>query len=624
MKRILFSGLLWFVPGLVVGLACARASGIGAGREAAVMRALSDLNATQIGQIMEQPPDRLAATAASRELGALLMVFACGYADPASRLHREARLVPAMAAFAGALRAKQHTSGLFDAGNLESPPDTAFILETLCKAQSRLEHDAHAATAAVRGTLRDLILAAAEGVRSGGVHTPNHRWGVCAALAQAHRLYPNPRYVGRIDEWLAEGIDQDADGQFSERSPSYNGKVVDPALVTLAVLLDRPHLLEPVRRNLQMTLRHMEPDGEIEAVASRRQDQRAAARVYIWDYYVPFRYLAIRDGDGAFAAVARRIERDFLGKLLSSPIDPNWPLPFFFEIPGLAGELPPDAALPSDFAKLFAGSGLARIRRGTTSATVFGGSDWHDGWGPASGLSTNPTFFKFRKGSAVLASVRMTPSFFGTGFFYSEGLEADGPRYRLRQVLRVPYYLPLAPGQRNASGDYAMTDDGRFFSKLSFDRRPKQYRTLNSEVTIEERDGGFALELSVEGQPGVPVTIELAFRADGTLQGVESLDNATPEPGTAKAESGPSWLGRARRYVAAAEARGDQFRLKDGAWGRFTAGSDSIEFGPGFYARPPGRMEGDDFTWVEGRLRADGQCVYLTGTTPFRATLNIR
>ena len=57
------------------------------------------------------------------------------------------------------------------------------------------------------------------------------------------RRYPScpAESFSSLAEWLAEGIDQDADGQFAERSPAYTAKVVNPALLTLVEELHRPN-----------------------------------------------------------------------------------------------------------------------------------------------------------------------------------------------------------------------------------------------------------------------------------------------------------------------------------------------------------------------------------------------
>lgn len=57
-----------------------------------------------------------------------------------------------------------------------------------------------------------------DGMVEEGFHTPNHRWVISAALALLNTLMPDERYVARIDQYLAEHIDCNEDGEYAERS----------------------------------------------------------------------------------------------------------------------------------------------------------------------------------------------------------------------------------------------------------------------------------------------------------------------------------------------------------------------------------------------------------------------
>ena len=242
---------------------------------------------------------------------------------------------------------------------------------------------------------------------------------MCGALARLHVLFPDARYVARIDEWLAEGIDIDADGQFSERSTSVYSPTCDRVLLTVARLLERPALLEPVRRNLEMTLFYLHANGDVATEASRRQDQYTRASPAA--YHLPYRVLAISEGNGRFAAATRLIETKaghaLAGNLLA-----------FLEDPVLRQALPASAPLPDDFARPFPSSDLVRIRRGPVSATVLG---------------SNPCVLSFQKAEAALEAVRLASAFFGKGQFVGERLVVDAGACVLTQTLTGPY-LPTA------------------------------------------------------------------------------------------------------------------------------------------------------------------------------------
>ncbi len=501
---------------------------------------------------------------------------------PGSAYYQNSQVVTQLENAAQLLLDAQLPDGTINAGNLGSPPDTAFVLWPTCAGMSVLMKDQSKALNNVKEAIKKFILNAGEACVVGGVHTANHRWVISAALALINALYPDRKYVDRINDWLGEGIFNDKDGHFQERSRNYS-EVIDTALIVLSRLLNRDDLLEPVRSNLEMTYYYMEPDGELVTTDARRQDQYSS--ISILAYYKHYRYLAIKDKNSMFAAITELIENfdGFEEQVLShSLVD-------FLEVPLLQKDLPARTSLPVNYEKFMETTSLARIRREKQTTTIFGGVDW-----PliiASGRSTNPNFFSFRKGSAILKYMRLSPRFFSTGYFRSDGLKKEDSKYILYKKLEVPYYQPLPKDKRKKDGDYKLSEsiDGRFWNKMDFEDRPvSNVKTLETTITVEEPEGKNEVSFYVSGSENVLVTLELCFKEGGELQGIiPSNDNPT-----------------------------DYF-LKEGM-GKYQYGDDFIQFGPGtFEHQYIHNLESEDYHKHFGSLRTDGMHVYLTGKTPF-------
>jgi len=338
--------------------------------------------------------------------------------------------------------------------------------------------------------LQQFVLKAADALTVGGIHTPNHRWVVCMALARVNSLFPNEKYLSRIDEWLGEHIDIDADGQFTEKSSSIYSPLTDRCLITVARLTNRNELYEPVRKNLDMTLYYIHPNGEVVTEASKRQDKYKYGSLA--SYYYPYRYMALLDSNGQFSAMSFWIEQH-PEKLTSF-------LMYLLEDKKLNSELPGKTSLPANYEKLFVHSNLARFRRGNVSATI---------------LADNFTLFHFRKGEAILQALRFASAFFGKGQFKGESLNQVDGAYTMLQKLDGPYYQPFPKDEIPGDGDW---------EKMEKEKRAKsEIQELESTVTVREESGAFEIDIDITGTDRVPVAIELAFRHGGRLTGVEPI-----------------------------------------------------------------------------------------------------
>jgi len=423
---------------------------------------------------------------------ALISDLSCAFCSPQSKYFKSEALMDSIELATRYLLAIQYPDGTVDlhTTNFHSPPDTAFRVEPLALSYQILSTQAEHAAQALQH-LQQFLINAGKALSIGGIHTPNHRWVVCMALAHIHNLFPDQAYAKRIDQWLAEGIDIDPDGQFTEKSTTVYSPLVDRCLITVARLMDKPELLDPVRKNLEMTLYYLRPNFQVSTETSGRQDQYQIGTVA--PYYYPYRYMALLDNNHRFAYVIDHIENKELNRISNQ-------LPYFLTDQFLNQQLPEKELFNTDYVKYFKNSDLVRIRRGNRDASI---------------LANNPLIFSYFKGNAALTGLRLASAFFGKGQFVGQEIEIKDSEYTLRQSLTGPYYQPLE------SGGFEGTQQE--FAEQRKTRDQSEVQELETVIRIAERENGFAIGIQISGTENVPVALELGFRAGGELNGVTSV-----------------------------------------------------------------------------------------------------
>lgn len=548
--------------------------------------------ADRLAAPLAKEPDETPAGVPHRALARRVKTLVAAYRSPDSALHGSRQAVAAAMTQLRALRAVQTATGLFAGGdNVQSPPDSAFTVNDVC--------DAHVLAAAagpelhgVTAALAEIAGAASGSLLTGGVHTPNHRWELCAALARLHRSFPDDRLLDRVAQWLTEGVDIDAEGLYSERSANYAAHVSNPSLLLLADVLNRADLLHAVERNLTTTLDLIRPDGTVETVHSRRQDQN---HPFPLAPYLPhYRLLAIRTGRGDFSRAARLAAADGID-------DPDL-LAQTLLTPDLCRALPTATAQTLPRGRYLTTARLAARASATAHTVVYGGSDVPEHRRIRSGLACNPTFLRLFAGDAVLDAVRLSRGFFDLGPFRAAGMQqlADH-RYRLTETLTAAYYQPLPTDRRREDGVYRLVDEGRFSAAMAFPDRPRDEVSHTTRVEVELREDGADLRIDISG-PRVPWALELTFRPGGVPEGAVPIGD-----GRWCLTTGPMTY----------RVGDDEIRIEtDIEAGEPPAGpdrSDVLRYDPG-----------QDYTVVGGTDATTGNRVYIGGHGPHTLTVALR
>ena len=296
---------------------------------------------------------------------------------------------------------RQHPDGRLDLGGAYSPNEAGFPATGLALAYERLQRRPFDSLADVLPELELFLRRAGEALLVGSAYTANHRWtAACAPLAALHRLWPDARYLAKIEDYLIDGLDCDADGcWFEERSPNYNG-VANMGVLALADLLERPSLNEAVVRNGRFILRCLQPNGEVDSSFSHRQD-RAEPGCRPTTYGVARRWAQLT-GDGCFTALAQR--------LLPTAQPLHEIVPLLFQMEDHPDPLPSARPIETRYETHFSETSLFRRRHDRTALTLAADTGNHffdtvrDQWG---GARRSDDWFHLHHGPLVIQSLHL-------------------------------------------------------------------------------------------------------------------------------------------------------------------------------------------------------------------------
>ena len=483
-----------------------------------LLRFVGDKSAITYGAVLDGNE-----MATAHSITSFLKTGICALVSPESEFYNDEKLREKLALSCHFFLGLQNEDGTIDlvSTNFHSTPDTGFIVKWLAPVWRLLAHSEVSQKQLILDPLKKFLIHAGEALKIGGIHTPNHRWVVSSALAELYKIKPDEAYRLRAEEWLSEQIDLDEDGQFEEKSSYIYSSLSDRVLISIARGFNKPELLDYVAKNLKMNLYYLHPNGEIVTEASGRQDNSRIGTLE--NYYYPFRYMALKTGDGQFATACKLIEETCFRKTTGF-------LYYFLEDPSLWEELPASKALPVNYAKEFRNSNLIRVRRGDYDASILSGST---------------VFFTFHKKELALQGMRFASAFFGKGQFSADSYKVENGKYILFRELTGPYYQPFP--KENIPGD------GVWSKMPRSQRNQSEVQKLYSTVTIQEVAEGFSIDIAITGTDNVPVALELIFRPGGSFSGT------VPHEGMK-----------------------ETVFLKDGM-GKYSRNGASIMFGPGLY-----------------------------------------
>lgn len=499
------------------------------------------------------------------------------YLNSRSRYYKSEKLMEALQLAADGVARVQRKSGYIDyqCCNFFSAPDTSFCYKRLNDGYRLMKkYQDVADTTILQKKYLAIMRMAAEAIRDGGFHTPNHRWGICAALMQAAKLFADDTefaksLMDRTVLYLQEGIDGNAEGEYAERSTGNYNAVVNNAMMAMYQCSKDVKYLGYVERNLNMMMYYIEPNDMVFTQNSTRQDQ--GKEIFMDKYLYQYLYLLAYDGTDGFIKLTPEEHARFDGaahQIIKGCAETGRQAPNCLHLLMIYDKTLDytfeNCGFLKTYHKLFKEAGVLRVKKENYSYTVM----------------KNRSAFLYFNVNGLEAYLKIGESYCEIRNFVPDEMDIQEGKTVLSHTARGWYYLPWKEKQNTS--DWWQMDHKKRDLMITSD--------LHTQVVITELADGLEISVDTDGLERLPLRMELCVPSQTTLE---------------------------NDHFCMETVAGKSMVLSDD-YVTMTKGLTSIEFGPGACEHHfKGHYSGEE-------VNADGYTIYCNTYTPTKRVYTLK
>lgn len=499
------------------------------------------------------------------------------YLNSRSRYYKSEKLMEALQLAADGVARVQRKSGYIDypCCNFFSAPDTSFCYKRLNDGYRLMKkYQDVADTTILQKKYLAIMRMAAEAIRDGGFHTPNHRWGICAALMQAAKLFADDTefaksLMDRTVLYLQEGIDGNAEGEYAERSTGNYNAVVNNAMMAMYQCSKDVKYLGYVERNLNMMMYYIEPNDMVFTQNSTRQDQ--GKEIFMDKYLYQYLYLLAYDGTDGFIKLTPEEHARFDGaahQIIKGCAETGRQAPNCLHLLMIYDKTLDytfeNCGFLKTYHKLFKEAGVLRVKKENYSYTVM----------------KNRSAFLYFNVNGLEAFLKIGESYCEIRNFVPDEMDIQEGKTVLSHTARGWYYLPWKEKQNTS--DWWQMDHKKRDLMITSD--------LHTQVVITELADGLEISVDTDGLERLPLRMELCVPSQTTLE---------------------------NDHFCMETVAGKSMVLSDD-YVTMTKGLTSIEFGPGACEHHfKGHYSGEE-------VNADGYTIYCNTYTPTKRVYTLK